>query len=334
MKIPKFECLESLSLLKWIHQIKCLPDGTITSDLSALCDFLHLPLEGAKNLSLYSITPSKSKLQVDDFLKNSQDQKSTLAIYSQLPPFPKTKVYEVICIRKKGTICLFLHCLSLEKTHSTSHRLMDLGLLTAGFFHDFNNHLGHLMFFCESLSEGNLDEKKSILKKKLMFLAEQSHQITSYIKDDASTQKKSSAKKNLRTTCDMFNLSLPSSISCMLNLLEEEVQIPLSSGAFSHILLNLLSNAKQALGEKGGKINISSHLEANELKIIISDTGHGIEEKDLPYLFSPFFSKKDSSSSGLGLAISKQLIELAGGNITCTSLPNQGATFIISLPTL
>ncbi|MFX0558622.1 PAS domain-containing sensor histidine kinase [Maribacter sp. CXY002] len=100
-----------------------------------------------------------------------------------------------------------------------------------------------------------------------------------------------------------------------------------------HIILNLLSNA---LKYSDKTVNISSVLQANGLKVVISDYGMGIPKEDLDYIFTRFFRSKNVENiqgTGLGLSIVKRYLELLGGTISCTSELNVGTTFTMIIPT-
>ena len=116
--------------------------------------------------------------------------------------------------------------------------------------------------------------------------------------------------------------------------------------SLQQVLLNLILNACNALGEAGGDLTISatSQSDGNTL-LVISDNGPGIPEPVAANLFEPFvtsgrpFARPGETAtnhrcgSGLGLAVCRLLINEAGGNISVTSQPGQGATFRIVLPT-
>lgn len=103
------------------------------------------------------------------------------------------------------------------------------------------------------------------------------------------------------------------------------------------VLFNLLSNAVKFSKEEGGTITIAVKKLDGMVRFSISDTGIGIEEKDLNRLFKEF-QQLDSGitrkygGSGLGLAISKKLVELHGGGITVKSIYGEGSTFAFSIP--
>ncbi len=106
---------------------------------------------------------------------------------------------------------------------------------------------------------------------------------------------------------------------------------------FKQILFNLISNAMKFSKEDGGIIMISAKKDGDMAKISVSDTGIGIREEDIPKLFQKF-EQLDSGLSrkydgaGLGLAITKQLVELHGGNIIVKSRYGEGSNFTFFLP--
>ncbi|MCK4706187.1 MAG: hypothetical protein KAT90_11950, partial [Gammaproteobacteria bacterium] len=100
------------------------------------------------------------------------------------------------------------------------------------------------------------------------------------------------------------------------------------------VLINLLSNAIK-YNCKHGSITLEAEIINDKyLHINITDTGDGILEKDIAKLFTPFerLNKKHNvEGTGIGLVISKYLIELMGGNIGVNSTPNEGTCFWIEL---
>jgi len=108
-----------------------------------------------------------------------------------------------------------------------------------------------------------------------------------------------------------------------------------------HIIYNLLSNAIK-FTKSGGKINVHVQKETSDLKIEIKDTGEGIAKEDLPYIFERFYqagakAKVDQgiqsySGTGIGLALTKELIEIMEGNISVKSELDWGTAFTVLLP--
>jgi signal transduction histidine kinase len=100
------------------------------------------------------------------------------------------------------------------------------------------------------------------------------------------------------------------------------------------VLFNIIINAIQSMKE-GGTLSIQTEtVEENDrqrVRITIADTGAGIAEEDLVKIFTPFHTTK-TQGTGLGLPISRQLLEQHGGSIAVTSRINEGTTFTIELP--
>lgn len=101
------------------------------------------------------------------------------------------------------------------------------------------------------------------------------------------------------------------------------------------ILVNLLSNA--AKFTEDGEIRVSAWQESGAMKLVVSDTGIGIEKDALPYIFEEFRQADASSTrkyggTGLGLAITRKLVTLLGGEISVESEVGKGSKFMITLP--
>lgn len=96
------------------------------------------------------------------------------------------------------------------------------------------------------------------------------------------------------------------------------------------VLINILKNSTEALSDNG-KIDIKSYIENNKLITIIKDNGHGMDKETIDNLFTPFYSKK-SFGTGLGLCLSKEIIELHNGTIKYTSKLNLYTEVKIVIP--
>ena len=98
-------------------------------------------------------------------------------------------------------------------------------------------------------------------------------------------------------------------------------------------LLNLLTNAIDALDEEEGEVKISTQKRGeSEVLITVDDNGAGIPEHVRQRIFDVFFSTKGSQGTGLGLAVTKKIIEEHGGSIEVQSSDGQGTKFVIRLP--
>ena len=102
------------------------------------------------------------------------------------------------------------------------------------------------------------------------------------------------------------------------------------AGRLKQVFLNLLLNAIDAM-PNGGQIDVRTEVEGEQVRVHVSDTGHGIPAEIMPHLFEPFFTTK-TRGIGMGLFVSQGIIHHYGGDIRVTSQPGQGTTFTVSLP--
>ena len=101
------------------------------------------------------------------------------------------------------------------------------------------------------------------------------------------------------------------------------------------VMLNLLSNAIK-YNRPDGRIDVSCHLNHDRLRIDIADTGPGIPAEDLPRVFTPFErlgkESSDTEGTGIGLVLSRRLVELMSGQLEATSVVGSGSTFSLFMP--
>ena len=106
-----------------------------------------------------------------------------------------------------------------------------------------------------------------------------------------------------------------------------------SQGKLEQVFVNLLSNAVDALrGRDGARIRISAATAGQEVVVQVQDNGPGIAEAQFKSIFEPFFTTKPSGQGlGLGLAITRFIVDAVGGTITCANLDTGGLVFTVHL---
>jgi signal transduction histidine kinase len=114
----------------------------------------------------------------------------------------------------------------------------------------------------------------------------------------------------------------------------EGVEPVIASDPFQlrQVLLNLVTNALQAIGSDG-RVDIAIDGDADEIRIAVTDDGPGIPEGNLERIFEPFFTtKEEGQGTGLGLAVSRGIVEKLGGSIEVENRKDHGCTFRLVLP--
>lgn len=122
----------------------------------------------------------------------------------------------------------------------------------------------------------------------------------------------------------------PASVSLVLKKDSAIPSTPEDVGKMRQVFLNLIRNAVEAMPD-GGTLTISIESDGDFITIHFTDTGCGIASEDLSSIFDPFVTHK-RGGTGLGLAVSREIIAARRGSITAESVPGKGTDFIIRLP--
>ena len=118
-------------------------------------------------------------------------------------------------------------------------------------------------------------------------------------------------------------------------MIADDLSAVIDPQRFEQIIGNLLGNALRYIPE-AGKVWITANETADGLRITVNDNGAGIPDEDLPYIFDRFWRKEKprarlSGGTGLGVAITKQLVETQGGTIEARNLPERGLQVVVEL---
>ncbi|MBA7706618.1 Adaptive-response sensory-kinase SasA [subsurface metagenome] len=212
-------------------------------------------------------------------------------------------------------------------------RLAAMGEMAAGLVHEIRNPLtvmknslyllGEVVSHKEKakrhldLIDLQLEEASYIVKELLDFTREIKPQLFSTSVNDAVRMSLSSRQ-------------IPRPVKVVDDLSQDLPQIKVDETQIKQILINLISNAIQAMPE-GGKLSVRTYLEHSYLTISISDTGEGISKENLDKIFQPLFTTKQKGI-GLGLTVTKRLVEANAGRIEVNSKKGEGSTFFLRFP--
>ena len=139
-------------------------------------------------------------------------------------------------------------------------------------------------------------------------------------------------------TIELLSHDMDPNVKVQIDLAPELPMVRVDAERLKQVLINLVRNAEQAMGERGGTLTLRTRKEKKphnpeglEVLITVQDTGEGIVPEILDHLFVPFFSTK-AKGTGLGLAISQRIVQEAGGRLEVKSKPEEGSSFVIRLP--
>jgi signal transduction histidine kinase/NO-binding membrane sensor protein with MHYT domain len=241
----------------------------------------------------------------------------------------------------------------LERQLMHSQKLEALGTLAGGVAHDLNNTLVPIV----ALSKLVLDElpETSPLRGDIATIIRASErarglvgQILAFSRKQDLVKQEVDLPRVAREALQMLRATLPATIQ----LIELISEVPLLYGDPGHlhqVVVNLVTNAAQAIGDGVGKITVrlwaasemasarpaEDTANAPVVYLSVSDTGCGMDRATLDRVFEPFFTTKEvGMGTGLGLSVVHGIVTSYGGTITVRSKPGEGSEFTLSLPAL
>ena len=135
---------------------------------------------------------------------------------------------------------------------------------------------------------------------------------------------------------------VPTNIEIVFNAPQQEIRVQGDPSLVQQIVMNLGTNAYQAMRDSGGKLGVSLRFaepaegiqqEGGYCVLEVTDSGHGIEPALLAHIFEPFFTTREvGEGTGLGLSVVHGIVESMGGEIVAESQPTRGTTFKVYLP--
>ena len=157
--------------------------------------------------------------------------------------------------------------------------------------------------------------------------------LRTFSRIDASSLNKFDVHKNIDSTLVLLKTKLSDDVTLEKKYDPKLPLIDSYNGQLNQVMMNILTNAAQAIGTEKGTITIATRLEEGTVSISIQDSGEGMDETAKKRLFEPFYTTKEiGKGTGLGLSISYGIIKRHNGTITVDSEVGKGTTFTISLP--
>jgi len=226
----------------------------------------------------------------------------------------------------------------LQEQLIQSEKLAGVGVLASGVAHEINNPLSGVIGMAEvAIEEENLPEIKGYLKDILncgLRISEIVNGLRTYSRI-AKQEEQGLVDINevLEESLKMVRLATKTTSIEIVKSFQSVGKIAANVGEVQQVFTNLITNAFQAMNEKGRALTLSTRSFKDTVEIKVSDNGMGIPQKNLNKIFDPFFTtKKIGEGTGLGLNIVYRIITKYEGTIDVESKEGIGTTFTIKFP--
>ena len=243
----------------------------------------------------------------------------------------------------------------LRRAHEESvarQKLESVGTLASGIAHDFNNLLGGVlaqadMALDELASGSSPEDALKMIRKVALRGSEIVHQLMAYAGTGNEVVGPVDVTRIVKEMVDLLRVSVSKHARLETDLGRDLPAVRISPAQVRQIVMNLVTNASEALGERDGIIRVTTKCvrvnpgssaaiidrlpHGDYLQLEVSDTGSGMSPQTRSRVFDPFFTTK-AAGRGLGLAVVDGIVRGVGGTIHLTSEPNKGTTFQIVLP--
>jgi PAS domain S-box-containing protein len=225
-------------------------------------------------------------------------------------------------------------------------KLESIGVLAGGIAHDFNNLL-HVVLGNADLARlhvpANSDAREHLdeVVRATQRAAELTQQLLAYSGRGAVESRQLDLSREVREMATLLRTAISKQASLNWDLAEELPPVTADPTQLRQIVMNLITNASEALGDGSGTITLRTGLvkSADEsaaeppawVFLEVSDTGCGMDSSTLQRIFDPFFSTK-FTGRGLGLAAVMGIVESHQGHVRIRTAPGEGTTFRVVLP--
>ena len=229
----------------------------------------------------------------------------------------------------------------MEARLREAQKMEAIGRVSAGVAHDFNNLLTVIQTNAELLRELPAHDERRVEADEILTASATGARLVRQLLTVGRQQPQTTQLLDLGQLIEdmlpnLKRLAGPD-VRVERRIADATPAVAADLGQMEQVLLNLVANARDAM-PAGGRINITLAPFARaygglHARLIVSDTGHGMDEETRSRLFEPFYTTKaPDRGTGLGLATVYGIIEQSRGTITVESAPGRGATFTIDLP--
>lgn len=230
----------------------------------------------------------------------------------------------------------------MERTLRTTEKLALAGRLSATIAHEIHNPLdtvGNVLFLIQSDSQGETKKHIELAMQELQRVSQVTKSMLSLYRE-SKTPVAVSVKEVLESVLSLFETKISGKEASVAKSYQSGLTMEGFPAELRQVFSNLIGNALDAIGPHGAVSVAASKTAAKNdvpagVSVVIADNGSGISQENLPKLFLPFFTTKGEQGTGIGLWVSKGIVDKHGGTITVDSSTEpdyHGTSFTVWLP--
>ncbi len=233
----------------------------------------------------------------------------------------------------------------LQQQLQFSQRLEVVGTLAGGIAHDFNNLLTPILGYASLLADQPLAEDVLHKVRQIELAAEKARrvvqQMLAFSRQQPTEHRPTDLRAVLESVASLMRASVPATVQIVVHA-EPLPTVLADPTQIEQVLVNLCTNAVQAIGPSDGSIELRASMTEIQdaaippgryANIEVLDSGPGIEPEVMKHVFEPFFTTKDvGKGTGLGLSVAHGIVRSHGGELFVANRPGRGAAFTILLP--
>ncbi|HEX7415713.1 MAG TPA: ATP-binding protein, partial [Smithellaceae bacterium] len=298
--------------------------------------------------TLQKIFTDKSTIRDKNFIFLNKKRLPRYVTLTGTPDFDaEGKVIGVV-----GTLKDITMLRSMEAQLLQASKMEAVGTLTGGIAHDFNNIIQAIMGYNQLMISGRADDETDMsylqsIGELIQRSRELVRQLLIFSKKVEPLSKVVNVNYEIKNMYSLLTKSIPKMIEIQTYLDEDISPVNADSTQIGQIIMNLVINARDAMGDSGNIIIKTNNLTlpentsiaglkipaGNYVDLTVADTGCGMEKELMQHIFEPFFTTKEpGKGTGLGLAVVHGIVKNHGGFIYCESKPDKGTTFKILFP--
>lgn len=230
---------------------------------------------------------------------------------------------------------LFRYMARLERHALQRVRTEAMGALAAGMAHELRNPLAIIRVLAEEVQTDPSSSQSRANAADIIAETERLSQLVTHFLSlsrapEAVEETRIDLADEVRRVCQLIKKGAPEDLKVVEETPEGECWVHGDPHAVRQLLLNLLLNAREAVENRPGRIDVSLKERRREVELRVTDNGPGIPPKALSRVFEPFYTSRPNGT-GLGLAISRSIVTNMGGELTLET-SKHGTTAVVRLP--